>query len=38
MIPPEPTLILSVIDATWAIMTSGAVLAIVGILWCSANQ
>jgi hypothetical protein len=36
--PPEPTRIVSVAAATWAISTAGAVLATVGMLWCSATQ
>jgi len=38
MIPPAPTLILSVALATCPIMISGAELAMFGRLWCSASQ
>jgi hypothetical protein len=38
MIPPAPTRILSVTLATCPIMTSGAELAMLGRLWCSASQ
>jgi hypothetical protein len=34
--PPEPTLIRRVIAAAFATSTSGAVLAMPGMLWCSA--
>jgi hypothetical protein len=34
----DPTRILPVALATWPIMTSGAELAMVGRLWCSASQ
>ena len=36
--PPEPTRIVDVAAATWAIITAGAELAIPGMLWCSAIQ
>ena len=36
--PPEPTLIVDVDAARWAISTGGDVLATVGMLWCSATQ
>jgi hypothetical protein len=38
MIPPAPTLILFVTPATCPIMISGAELATLGRLWCSASQ
>jgi hypothetical protein len=36
MTPPEPTRIRPVIDAARAVKTSGAVLPMPGMLWCSA--
>ena len=38
MIPPEPTRIVDVPAATWAITTAVAALAIPTALWCSASQ
>jgi hypothetical protein len=38
MMPPEPTRIVVVAAATVAIMTGGAELATLGMLWCSASQ
>jgi hypothetical protein len=38
MTPPEPTRMVEVTAATWAIITSGAELATPGRLWCSASQ
>jgi hypothetical protein len=36
--PPEPTWIVDVDAARWAISTGGDVDATVGMLWCSATQ
>ena len=36
--PPDPTRIVLVLAARWAISTAGDVLATVGMLWCSATQ
>ena len=36
--PPEPTRIVEVAAARWAISTGGAEEAIAGMLWCSATQ
>ena len=36
--PPEPTRIVEVAAARWAISTAGAELAMAGMLWCSATQ
>ena len=38
MTPPEPTRIVDVAAATVAIITAGAELATLGMLWCSASQ
>ena len=38
MMPPAPTRIVLVAAATDAIITSGAELATLGMLWCSATQ
>jgi hypothetical protein len=38
MTPPEPSRSRLVAAARWAIRTAGAVLAIPGMLWCSATQ
>jgi hypothetical protein len=38
MTPPDPTRIVDVAAARWAISTAGAELAIEGMLWCSATQ
>jgi hypothetical protein len=38
MTPPEPTLIVDVAAARWAINTGGDELAIAGMAWCSATQ
>ncbi len=38
MTPPDPTWMLDVDAATWAINTAGDVLATVSMLWCSATQ
>ena len=36
--PPEPTRIVVVAAAMWAISTAGDELAMPGMLWCSATQ
>ena len=36
--PPDPIRIRDVMVARWAISTAGDVLAMVGMLWCSATQ
>ena len=36
--PPDPTRMVEVCWATWAISRSGAELATAGMLWCSATQ
>ena len=38
MIPPLPTRMVEVAAATAAIITIGALLATLGMLWCSASQ
>lgn len=38
MIPPDPSRIVEVCDATWAISTEVALDAIDAMLWCSAYQ
>ncbi len=36
--PPEPTRIVEVTAARWAMSTAGDELAMAGMLWCSATQ
>jgi hypothetical protein len=38
MMPPEPTRIVVVAAATWAMSTAVAALATPGMPWCSASQ